>query len=165
MKKLFAIAILGSVVLVSCKKSSGGSAPLQATINGTVTNFGTDASGLTTSSSGEYIITIEGATGTASISSQLGVTISSTSPIVAGTYTDTTISNFGGIQYVPSSTAGSSIFGSAAQKSHPTTVVVTSVSSTQIVGTFQGTIYAGQDTTTTPTTITNGTFNVKLTAQ
>ena len=167
MKKLFAIAILGSVILVSCKKSSGGAAPLQAIINGTVTNFGTEAVGATSSSNGLYMISIEGVTGAASTSGGLSVVIQSASPIVAGTYTDTTAlnNNFAELQYVPS-VSGSSVFGSAELKSHPTTVVVTSVSSTQITGTFQGNVYtdAGQDTTGTPTTITNGTFSVKLTA-
>jgi len=161
MKKLFAIAILGSVVLVSCKKSSGGSAPLQATINGKATSFGTEASGATSSAGGEYTILISGISGTTS-PTEFAVTIESANPIVAGTYTDTSTARFGGLQYIPN---GTTTFESAGQVSHPTTVVVTSVSSTQIAGTFQGTVYAGQDSTTTPTTITNGTFNVKLTAQ
>jgi hypothetical protein len=162
MKKLFAIAILGSVVLVSCKKSSGGGAPLQATINGKATSFGTEASGLTSSGGGQYTIVVAGVSGTTSPNA-FSVTVESSSPIVAGTYTDTSTTNFGGLQYIPYNTTN--FFASAGQASHPTKVVVTSVSSTQISGTFQGTLYAGQDTTTTPETITNGSFNVKLTAQ
>jgi hypothetical protein len=169
MKKLFAIAILGSVVLVSCKKSSSGSAPLQATISGTVTGFGTDAAGITTSFGGENTITINGFSGSVTSSpNSFTVTIASANPIVAGTYTDTsTVSaNAASLQYAPY--GGTTFFQSVSggQASHPTTVVVTSVSSTQIAGTFQGTVYVNGDTTnttTTPKIITNGTFNVKLT--
>jgi hypothetical protein len=166
MKKLFAIAILGSLVFVSCEKTSSGGL-LQATINGTVTNLGTAATATTSGLTGLYTITIQGATGTALSSGDFGISISSISPIVAGIYTDT-VSVFGAnlaeLQYIPSATVAGPVFGSASQKSHPTTVVVTSVSSTQITGTFQGTIYAADDTAAASTTITNGTFNMKLTA-
>jgi len=162
MKKLFAIAILGSVVLVSCKKSSGGGGPLQATINGTVTNFATGATGLTASAGGQYTIEVAGASGTTSPNA-FEITLQSANPIAVGTYTDTSSTNNAILEYVPYSTG--TFFLSAGQASHPSKVVITSVSSTQIAGTFQGTLYANQDTTTTPETITNGTFNVKLTAQ
>jgi hypothetical protein len=162
MKKLFAIAVLGSVMLVSCKKSSSGGGlgegNVQATINDTTTTFNI-AGG--TSTNGGKEIDITSANGTGSTATQFEIDIQDTSAaITTGTYHDKSLNNTGFFLTLPSG----DYYDNAELVTNPITITVTSISSTQIQGTFQGDIYLNEDSASTKKIITNGKFNVKLTS-
>jgi hypothetical protein len=165
MKKLFVIAVLGSVLLVSCKKSSSGGGvglgTVQATVSGTTTTF---TNGAAISSNSGSVIAIAAISG-AGTSSASGFTIDIESPnaITVGTYTDTSTNNIGGFGILYTSTGAQ--YSTLGLVSNPAKVVVTSISSTAIAGTFQGSIYANGDSTSAPKVITNGKFNLKITAE
>jgi hypothetical protein len=161
MKKLFVIAVLGSVLLVSCKKSKSGGlgqGNVQATIDGTTTTFNI-AAGISTN--GGKDIDIVSSNGTTAGSTGLEIDISDNNAIVTGTYHDKSLNNTGLFLSLPSG----DFYANAELVNTPIAITVTSISSTQIQGTFQGDIYLNEDSTSTKKTITNGKFNVKLTAE
>jgi len=171
MKKLFAIAVLG-LVLVSCKKSSSPGSSIQATINDTAHNFTVLTNG-SVYDAGSYI-RIGGVDGTnGATANQISFVIRSNQAIVPGVYTDTanyvslpTVENFVSITYGPvlQPIVAPFNYGTAGLAKSPVTVTVTSVSQTNIQGTFEGTIYLGADSSYHQNkVITNGKFNVALT--
>jgi hypothetical protein len=159
MKKLFILALLGTV-LVSCKKTSSGSTQsIQATIGGTATNFNVLASGTSTDSGTTIELIALNGTNQATAYA-FDIIINSNNAITKGTYSD--INSNTQFNYGPFVTSSLPSYSSAFLVSDPITVVVTSISNTNIQGTFHGDIYLYADSTQAKKTVTNGTFNVNL---
>jgi hypothetical protein len=169
MKKLFAIAILGSVMLVSCKKSSSGGGLAQGTVNATIDGKASSFSAVVValSSDSGKTIQITAADGTSNPNTFV-ITVNSDKAIVTGTYTDSTLiqNDFGETTPAQFSylTSTGTEYDNAEVIGSPFVVKITSVSSTQIQGTFQGSVYLNQDPTQTKKVITGGAFNAKITA-
>jgi hypothetical protein len=159
MKKLFAIAVLGSVMLVSCKKSSSGSGgigtgTIQASIGGTTHNFTTGAQA-TSLGTGTLIIT--GLEGT---SNSFSIELDGNNAITTGTYTAST-NTVASLNYVQGLSGGIT-YSNDGNPSDPISVIVTSISATNIQGTFTGSVFLNGDSNAAEKTVTAGKFNVAI---
>jgi hypothetical protein len=163
MKKILLISACLVLVFSACKKDSSKTITttktgITATIDGSDVDFSTGATAQAITSSGEYSIQIIGSTGSGSSAKGISVSIYSDKPIVKGTYlaSDTLSSSY--VIYVenaPSSNPLSFIATSAEA------VTITSISSTNIQGTFYSGLLWDKDGIT-PRTLTNGKFNVSV---
>jgi hypothetical protein len=185
MKKIFAIAII-SVALVSCKKSSTpgiGTAGVQAKIGNTTTVFNVLAYANTyeygntyVSTDSTYYVSIY-ADNSANSQPYLSIYLTSNQPIAAGmVFSDT--ASYPYYYYAPLGFNSSYLeidnghdndpndaftyFQTANVRSNPSTLTITAVSATSISGTFQGTVYADNDSASIKQTITDGKFTVPI---
>jgi len=165
---LFTIAV---VVFASCKKTSSNNGntngtvavgSIVATIDGVTTTYKGTVSGIIQDSGTD--IELEAATGTyPNLGS--GFTLDVDGPnLSARIYTDTTASLPGflsdaGIGYLDA--AGNSYFDAPSSAGF-TTITVTSLTASQIQGTFQGIIFLSGDTSQAKKTVTNGKFNLLI---
>ena len=176
MKKLFAIAVLG-LVLVSCKKSSSGGTSLSATVSDTSLSFTQGFEG-TIYNNGREIELYATNTTNALTAKELNIEILSNTAITAGVYSDTAswpysttlpqVSRWVSVDIDPYLDPAGPIdydFYTIGLVSNPFTVTITSVTPTSIQGTFSGKLYLDGDSTTTADSvrvITNGKFNAPL---
>jgi hypothetical protein len=173
MKKLFAIAVLG-LLLVSCKKSSSPSSSIQATLNDTSSNY--SILGYAEEYNGGHTIYMEAYNNTkGATANEIEIRLYSNAPIAPGTYTDTAnnstypiIYREGYIYVEPNLspvTGPDEYFETAGLITNPFVITITSISATSIQGTFKGTLYMDGDSSTAPgnyKVITNGRFNSPL---
>jgi hypothetical protein len=160
MKKIIFPVVCSLLIFFSCSKSassaSGGS--ITATVNGSNQTFNTSALAISEAASGAYSLAITGFEGAANNSNQVTIGIAGSSPITTGTYTtfgsaadevSMVYSLPGNIEYAAISNAPQ--------------VTITSISTTNVQGTFSGilTLYSGTSSTTTES-VTNGKFNVSI---
>ena len=171
MKKFFIPLIALISLSVSCKKSSSSSPSysFSATVAGTAKNFNAAPPVATTTTVGGVTsITITGVLSASTGESIILLLDNSNGggPIVARTYADTsTVFDMSATYFVNLSTqfeAGSSVESLAAGASIPITnhfkLVITSINSTAIQGTFTGDFFSNGDPTAAVKTITNGAF-------
>lgn len=178
MKKILLISACVIFAFASCKKDSSkkiASNTITATVGGTNTSFNTSAEAELASDSGAYIMVIAGLTGTTSSAQSMVVGLLSDQPFVKGTYTfdestdPNTITVLPSIAYLTNTSGDeSSEFESNTEidlgnstLSTTATVTITSISTTNIQGTFSGLLVNDGDGTTTKS-VTNGKFNVTL---
>jgi len=166
MKKLFFLPVILLLAMASCKKSSSSSSnglgTITASIDGTATTFNTSATAVESTGNGLSSLIIIGFQGTAGTSNSMDITLGSNSPLAANTsFSDTsTVGNLAEFAYTtePGNNSYSDILGGSAQ------VKITGISSSSIQGTFSGVVTLSGGTPASHT-ITNGTFNLKLTVQ
>jgi hypothetical protein len=178
MKKLFAIAVLG-LVLVSCKKSSSGGGPsISATLSDTSFSFNQGFEG-TVYNDGKEVEIWSANTTNAATAKEFYLQLRSNTALTAGVYTDTanlyiplpTISRHASLRVEPYAGSTGPIdydFYTIGLVSNPFTVTITSITPTSIQGTFSGKLYLDGDSTTTADSIrviTNGRFNTPLIVQ
>jgi len=183
MKKLLFFSACIMLAFTSCKKDSSkttSSNTITATVGGSNITFSTNATGGLATDSGLYVLEIVGLTGTNSSAQSMSIGLVSDAPIVKGTYTfnsaDTTSSAtvFPDVEYVKNlSGDDSDVFGTNVVinigngpitiPTSTTTVIITSISSNNVQGTFSGLLVNEGDNTTTET-VTNGKFNVAISA-
>jgi len=169
MKKVFAITIIG-LALVSCKKSSSGIGTngVQATIGGKGSNYTILTTAIlkryplyvANDSGQEITIKADNSTNAANGSNTLSIVISIQSDTTLGTgvYSDsssTILDPRGSYKHVNdfyyelynNPFDMPSFYGNANVSTNPFTVTVTSISATSIQGTFQGSVYYDEDST------------------
>jgi hypothetical protein len=159
MKKILLFSACVLLVFSACKKDSAKTATstsITATIGSSNLNFSTAAVAQVISSNGIYAIQIIGSNGTGSSAQGVSIDIQSDKPIVKGTYSVTDTSSFTDITYVENPSVSTPVSFSSSTIG---TVTITSISSTNVQGTFSGTLVSNQDNTTTQT-LSNGKFNV-----
>jgi hypothetical protein len=166
MRKIKSILLLtlavGIITLNSCSKDKDNaviSTTITASIDGTATTFN-NAFALTGTVGGTKFTNVQG---TASSKAVLSITINGT--ITTGkTYTSTAtaISDRALLLYAPNDTDDYINDDSNSTKIVTVTVTVTSISSTNIQGTFKGNVTAGSGKVKA---ITDGKFNVALTGK
>jgi hypothetical protein len=181
MKNFLFLSACVILAFASCKKDAAKTTTtntITATVGGSNINFSTTAIGELASDTGAYVLEIVGLTGTSSSAQSMAVGLLSDAPFVKGTYTfnsaDTTstVTVFPIIEYIKNLSGDDSyIFGTNAGinigdgsyvgPTSTTTVTITSISSTNVQGTFSGILVNEGDNTTTET-VTNGKFNVDL---
>jgi hypothetical protein len=169
MKTRTLFAFLAVVLFASCSKNSSdtdknGSGAISAKIDGTNTTFNVNAKAMRNNGQGFYTIQIAGATGSEpSTANQITLAIASDAEITPGTYTEdaSTNSKLGTIGYV---TGGSETYTSDGSDTNPVTVIITSVNSTSIQGTFRGDVYltTASGASSTKKVFSEGTFNVNF---
>ena len=152
MRKYFFTPILFLVIFTACKKSDTATSPQEntiiATTDGTKTVY-TSAGGSNglSSYSGNYVLNL---TSIIFYPNTIEVEVTSTTVIEAKTYTNTASTNPVYIFFGEYATDDSKVSG---------TVTITSISATNIKGTFSGDVYkvSGEKKT-----ITDGSFNVNF---
>jgi hypothetical protein len=161
MKKLFVPIFAFVILLASCKKDNPATpagpllATITATIDGASTTFDTTVTATKTNSYGFLDLLITGFHASGS-SSEFSIDLTSVYPFSAGTtYTDAfTALNAASITYLIQP-ANISCYNPG---NGTTQVHITSISSTNVQGTFSGSVSDGSTTHT----ITNGTFNATI---
>lgn len=160
-KNLFRVCLL--CLLLFCIKSyasSNFSGTITATVDGAVQNFNDAAMAVSVNAGGIQGMSITGVQG----SSLSGVTIiitPSTGAVTSGTYIGSSSSNEVQFTYANVGT-GVSYQNSAFSEGSNATVVITSISSTNIQGTFRATLVLQSGNGAATKTITNGSFNLPI---
>ena len=166
MMKTVAGILLTFVILSSCKKSStstsSGGGTITATIDGTQMTFNTILIVKDTAFMGAYALTMSGATSASSSATELSLTVDGTSPITTGTY------NFGpsgtttDLPALAYSQGSSLLYEEDITGAHENSIVITSLSKTNVQGTFSGTLTLMLGSGPQTKTVTNGKFNVNF---
>jgi hypothetical protein len=166
MKKPLLITICILLAFSSCKKSSDVPAnTISATIDGVDESFNTNQSARLGSSidlNSNLLISGSSASGTGA--DGIGITIESNSTIVKGSYNNagTNNSGFTSILYSkgPSLLIDPNIYTTDVNGNYPTTITITSMSNTNIQGTFSGQLLFKDGKTVK--SVTNGKFNLDI---
>jgi hypothetical protein len=161
MKKssLLLLSVCFLFILSSCKKHSPAinvTGTFTATINGTPETFNVGAAAQTENVSGFYSLSLVGVQST-SVANSMLISINSSTPITAGTYTGA--STQASISYT---LASGSIYQYDNTEGSSATVTIKSISSTSVQGTFSGTLNIISGNGAATQTLTNGTFNLNI---
>jgi hypothetical protein len=164
MKKILLFTICIALAFSSCKKSSSDvpANTISATIDGVDESFNTNPiAELGTAIRLNSNLLISGGNGSGTGSDSMAITIESNNTIVKGSYTNAG-SDFISVLYNngPFSLANPTYYTTDVTGVYPTTVVITSMSSTNIQGTFSGKLLFNKGTTVK--TVTNGKFNLTI---
>jgi hypothetical protein len=165
MRKLLILPV-ALLIITSCKKSTSGttaSGTITATIDGTPTNFNTDAIAVRTNVSGVYQVAINGYQGAISTSNQISIGIGGAVSVTAGTYGDVPGPAPDEVSLVYIQQPGTGEYAAIGTSPDTATVVITSISASEVRGTFFGGLVLSSGSTSPSThTITNGSFDVKF---
>ena len=174
MKKIFILSIFLAALSSSCKKSSSGGGAstyyIKASMDGVAKTFNVGAMAVKFSSSGITSLSIVGSVSSAANLEGINIGINnspSSKPIVAGTYSETSTTDFAtGAVYNPGSATivyGAGIYPSP---TNPLTVIITAIDNNTVKGTFSGDFYYENTSTAqigpAKKTFTNGSFYVKF---
>jgi hypothetical protein len=172
MKKLLIATIAIVLISLSCKKSgsSSGSYYFKGSANDTALTFNVNATAILDSTGGFTTLALTGNVSSAANLQGLTLDINNTpsgKPIVAGTYTETNMTDFvvGGV-YNPGGTSvvyGAGEFGTP---TNPLTITISSIDKNTVKGTFSGDFFYTDITTgyvgMPIKTFTNGQFDLKI---
>lgn len=167
MKKLLPLLVGMLLISYSCKKTNTVT-PVNPGFYGTVNgvkkafNTGAEVQRVNAGTGGNYSFQFSGVT---SDTCGLVINISSQNPITKGTYAVNGI-NVNGVgpffSYYSTTNGAAGIYITGAAP-YTGTVTITSLSSTNVQGTFNGSLYeTNPGNTARTTTITNGTFNLNF---
>jgi len=163
---LIILVFISIVIFLSCKKSNTSlpSNTIQATINGKTSTFNFGVFATRTGTPGPrtpyYVILLEGFTDSTVYSGSINLGVQSIDSITAATYNENSTMNNASITYINNKNLLGNIFSNGHPTSNPFIIVVTSLNSKSIQGTFQGDIFYNGDSSQTLETVTNGKFNV-----
>jgi hypothetical protein len=167
MKKLLLFTICVTLAFSSCKKSSSDipANTISATVDGVDESFNTSPiAELGTAISLNSNLLISGSNGSGTSSDSMGITIESNNTIVKGSYTNASTNNSSYVSVLynkaPFSLSNPNIYSTDINGTYPTTVTITSMSSTNIQGTFSGKLLFKDGTTVK--NVTNGKFNLTI---
>jgi len=175
MKRLFFLTTLFAVLSLSCNKShnTGSTYYINATIDGVGKSFSGDVFATRASDNKGNTININGLFSSSS-GEGLDVLVSSNNPsqtVDAGTYNDSSSVYTIVLSYAPSATGTGYSGGTATSDSakthgitiaNPLQVVITSLSSTEVKGSFSGDIFLSGDASADKKTVMNGSFYAKF---
>ena len=163
---LIIVVFISIVTFLSCKKSNTSlpSNTIQATINGKISTFNFGVSALRTGTPGtpHYVIALTGLTDGTTLAGSISFSVQGVDNITTATYNENSIINNASITYIDNIDLFGNIFSNGHPTSNPFIIVVTSLNSTSIQGTFYGDIFHNGDSTQTLETVTNGKFNVNF---
>lgn len=160
--KLFFLPLCLLVVFSSCKKHASDSVTatgtITATIDGTPQTFNFGATAHLDNTAGFNTLSIIGIK-SASASDSMIIEVTSASPIAAGTYTGA--NSEADMSYTI--TAGTLVYQfDGSNQASSTDVVISSISATNVQGTFNGTIELIYGSGPASKTVTNGKFNLTI---
>jgi hypothetical protein len=164
MKKILLFTICVTLAFSSCKKSSSDipANTISATIDGVDESFNSNPiAELGTAIRLNSNLLISGSNGSGTGSDSMAITIESNNTIVKGNYINTG-SDFISVLYNkgPFSLSNPNTYSTDINGTYPTTVTITSMSSTNIQGTFSGKLLFKDGTTVK--NVTNGKFNLTI---
>lgn len=174
MKKITLFSVLLIVLFAACKKSNTVSYHLTATVDGQAKTFNFNPIATKMTNSGYTFITVTGfsaaSLNTETFTLSLHNSITGVKVFQAGTFSDTASAYAISGMYQPSITtqyvAGTGIvaqtLGTSATIANHLKLVITSIDSTSVKGTFSGDCYFNGDPTAGKKTITNGDFYAKF---
>ena len=149
------------MVLSSCKKHSSSAnvaGTITVTINGTSQTFNLGAVAHVDHTGDFYSLSLIGVQST-SVANSIIAEVTTSSPIIAGTYT--AANSQADISYT---LASGSIYQYDGTEGSNATIVIKSISSTNVQGTFSGTLKIITGDGAATQTLTNGTFNLNITS-
>ena len=158
--RLLLLPICVLLVFASCKKKSATPATtstITVTIGGTAQTFNTGASAHVDNTNGFNSLSIIGIQ-SASSSNSIILTVTNTTPVVAGSYTGT--SSQVDMSYSQASGAVYQFDGS--NNASAATVVISSITSTNVKGTFSGTLELITGSGAVSQVLTNGAFDLVI---
>jgi hypothetical protein len=175
MKRLFFLATLLASFSLSCNKShnSGSAYYIKANIDGAAKNFSGGVFATRTSDNTGYSVNINGLFSSSS-GEGMDVLVSSNNPsqiVGAGTYNDSSSVYTILLVYAPSATGAGYTGGTPVTDSarahgisiaNHLQVVITSITSSEVQGTFSGDIFLNGDATADKKTVMNGSFYAKF---
>lgn len=167
MSKLAAQTLLLAFVLVaSCKKSNHSSTPaggtITATVDGTPMTFNNILIAKDTSYLGAYAITMSGISSLTASAPELSLTVDGPAAVTTGTYS---INSSGMTTDLPGlgfSQGTTLVYESDVSGTYSTSVVITTLTKTNVQGTFTGTLTLQLGSGAATKTITDGKFNVNF---
>jgi hypothetical protein len=168
--KISAFSIVTLLIVLctasSCKKSNTGlpSNTIQATINSKTSTFNirTFATRTGTPGTPHYVILLTGLTDSTTLAGSIYLSIQGVNNITTTAYNENSTINNASISYINNIGLVGNNFSNGYTTSNPFTIVVTSINSQSIQGTFYGNIFHNGDSAQTLETVTNGKFNVNF---
>jgi len=167
MKLVAGVLMSAFVILSSCKKSSptasttsGGS--ITATVDGVQMSFNNILISKDSAYLGAYVLTLSGATSLTSSSPELSLTVDGASPITTGTYNLGSSGNTADVPAIGYIQGSSLIYEEDITGAYSNSIVITSLSKTNVQGTFSGTLKLTLGSGANTKTITDGKFNVNF---
>jgi hypothetical protein len=164
MKKLLFYSFCVLAIFNSCKKnsSSTGSGSISAMVNGNTKTFNTDAVATLSNAGGIYSLLVKGIGYSSGDTSSISILVGKSNPITTGVYTPV------GTAGVPVSVTYSPGYdreysNDTARYSYQPEVTITSISNSNVQGTFSGNLilYSGK-TLVMSQSIGSGSFNVNI---
>ncbi len=148
-------------MLFSCKQNTSptnASGIISATVNDTAITFNTNATALYLGTNGKYNLVISGFAGTTGTSNEISISIGGGAPVGVGTYNDTGV-GADKVTMLYGLPSGASDFATRSDA----TVTITSLTSTNVQGTFSGVLsnYTGRATKATKA-FASGKFNLQI---
>lgn len=166
MTKTVAGLFMMFVIFTSCGKSSSnpnsGGGTITCTIDGTAMTFNNVLIAKDTAFFGAYALTISGASAISSSSTVFSLTVDGTSPIVTGTYNIGPTGNSTDAPALAYSQGSSFAYEEDISGTKESAIVITSLSKTNVQGTFSGTLTLMTGSGPATKTVTNGKFNVNF---
>jgi len=159
--KLF-LPLFALLILFSCKKNSStpttATATITATVDGTSQTYNVGAAGHLTSGTGTNDLAIVGLSSAGTGGNSLIIDINTSSPIVAGTYLGSTSQ----VDFSYTTSGGAIYQVDNSNSASNATVVITSITSTTVKGTFSGKLVLIYGSGPATSTFTNGAFNLAI---
>ena len=161
--RFFAFFLL--IILASCSKGNYNydnnkkiPGEISVSVDGISTTFNSGALADTAMGSGQYGVSITGATDTSSIADNISITVGSLDPLQVGTYTQNTLNAGIDLVYTQKSTNLSYTPNAASN------VIITfsTLTNTTVKGTFSGTVFLHGDSTLAKKVLTNGAFSLEF---
>jgi len=163
----FSLFLFAIIFAFSCNKNSsspgGGTAAIKATIDGSSQTFNVGATASLVSFGSEQALSITGVQSNSNTAYLITLALmpSNGSSITPGTYTGNASSDEVELTYAQAST-GIAYQNDPTISSSNATVVITSISSTNVKGTFSGTLVLETGSGAATKTITNGSFDLAI---
>ena len=158
--------VLALVFLASCKKSSNSSTPagstITATVDGTPMTFNNVLVAKDTSYLGAYLISISGISSLTASAPELSLTVDGPSAVTTGTYNLPPTGTITDVPALSFSQGTTLVYSSDVSGTYSSSVVITSLSKTNVQGTFTGTLTLSLGSGATTKAITDGKFNVNF---
>jgi hypothetical protein len=165
---LIIVVFISVVTFLSCKKSNTSlpSNTIQAIINGKTSTFNFGVFATRTGTPGpripNYVILLTGLTNSTTLAGSISLGVQGVDTITTATYNENSSTNNASITYINNIDLFGNIFSNGHATSNPFIIVVTSLNSKSIQGTFHGDIFNNGDSAQTLETVTNGKFNVNF---
>jgi hypothetical protein len=158
--------MLALVLLASCKKSSSSSTPtggtITATVDGTPMTFNNVLIAKDTSYLGAYLITMSGISALTASAPELSLTVDGPSAVTTGTYNLPITGTTTDVPALSFSQGTTLVYSSDVSGTYSSSVVITSLTKTNVQGTFTGTLTLSLGSGATTKAITDGKFNVNF---
>ena len=165
MKKIVFAALSFLLLLTSCTKEATigmgtGTATISANVDGQSMTYNVNAKAVRINVPGAYSVEVVGYKSSSS-SDQIAISLTGISPIGTGTYSE---NNANGINVATINLidGGSQTFVNSNSVTNPSSVTITSITSSSIKGTFKGDIFLSGSSSSTKKVLSEGQFSISF---